>query len=243
MNSMVTTIPLSHLGVMLMPVLLVLGIQYFWTDKNGPGKAGESLVAMFRMLIQLLLIGYVLQYIFSGQYPLVILAVLMVMLGVSSWISIRVVEDRNWRLYLKAGASILLGCVVTLGLAIAIVLQPEPLFDPRILIPLAGMTASNAMNTLSLTIERFDHERRSNNYTLSRNAAFQTAMIPQVNAFMAVGLVSLPGMMTGQVLAGIDPTIAARYQIVVMCLIFGASGIAAACYLSLNRFADQDTAA
>jgi ABC-type iron transport system FetAB permease component len=160
MNSVVTTIPLSHLGVMLMPVLLVLGIQYFWTVKNGPSKAGESLVAMFRMLI-----------------------------------------------------------------------------------PLAGMTASNAMNTLSLTIERFDHERRSNNYTVSRNAAFQTAMIPQVNAFMAVGLISLPGMMTGQVLAGIDPTIAARYQIVVMCLIFGASGIAAACYLRLNGFIDPDTQA
>ncbi len=57
------------------------------------------------------------------------------------------------------------------------------------------------------------------------------ALIPQINALLAVGLVALPGMMTGQILSGVDPLVAVRYQIVVMCMIFGSSGVAAACYL------------
>ena len=61
----------------------------------------------------------------------------------------------------------------------------------------------------------------------------QTAMIPLVNSLMAVGLVSLPGMMTGQVLSGVSPLIAARYQILVMCMLFAASGISTACFLTL----------
>ena len=65
----------------------------------------------------------------------------------------------------------------------------------------------------------------------AREEALQAALIPVINSLLAVGLVSLPGMMTGQILSGVEPLIAARYQIVVMAMLFGASGIAAACYL------------
>ena len=58
-------------------------------------------------------------------------------------------------------------------------------------------------------------------------------MIPQINALLAVGLVSLPGMMTGQILSGVDPMVAVRYQIMVMCMVFGAGGLGAATYLML----------
>ena len=64
--------------------------------------------------------------------------------------------------------------------------------------------------------------------------ALEAALIPQINALLAVGLVSLPGMMTGQILSGVDPLIAARYQILVMCMIFGSAGLAAAIYLKLG---------
>ena len=71
--------------------------------------------------------------------------------------------------------------------------------------------------------------------TAARTTALDAALIPQVNALLAVGLVSLPGMMTGQILSGVDPLIAVRYQIVVMCMIFGSSGLAAVAYLVSQR--------
>ena len=102
------------------------------------------------------------------------------------------------------------------------------------------MIFANAMNAVSLAAERFAAERSDGtDYATARNAAFQTALIPLINSLLAVGLVSLPGMMTGQILSGVSPLLASRYQIVVMCMIFGSSGISAACYLYLAKFLRQ----
>ena len=91
------------------------------------------------------------------------------------------------------------------------------------------------MNTVSLAAERFQTEiLNSDNIRDSQRVALQVAMIPQVNSLLAVGLVALPGMMTGQILSGIDPLVAARYQIVVMCMIFGSGGLAAVLFLSVQ---------
>ncbi|HKJ53899.1 MAG TPA: ABC transporter permease, partial [Gammaproteobacteria bacterium] len=73
----------------------------------------------------------------------------------------------------------------------------------------------------------------NDDFSRARNSAFQAAMIPVTNSLLAVGLVSLPGMMTGQILAGTSPLIAARYQIIVMCMIFSSAGISAALFLWL----------
>ena len=72
-------------------------------------------------------------------------------------------------------------------------------------------------------------------YKQARNVAFQASMIPNVNALLAVGIVSLPGMMTGQILSGVSPFIAARYQIMVMCMIFASAGISSAYFLYLAK--------
>jgi len=91
------------------------------------------------------------------------------------------------------------------------------------------------MNSVSLAAERFHSELQNKTYIQARNIAFQAAMIPIINSLFAVGLVSLPGMMTGQILSGISPFIAARYQIMVMAMIFGASGLSTALYLSFVK--------
>jgi len=92
------------------------------------------------------------------------------------------------------------------------------------------------MNTVSLAGERFSTEQeRGKNYREARRIALETAMIPQINALLAVGLVSLPGMMTGQILSGIEPLTAARYQIMVMCMIFSTAGLSAVTYMSLKK--------
>jgi putative ABC transport system permease protein len=117
-----------------------------------------------------------------------------------------------------------------------IILELPRWFEPRFVIPLAGMVFANSMNTISLAGERFHAElERGDDYLSARRAAMEAAMIPQVNALLAVGLVSLPGMMTGQILSGVDPLTAARYQIMVMCMIFSTAGLSAVLYMILKK--------
>ena len=105
------------------------------------------------------------------------------------------------------------------------VLDLSPWHDASVVIPLAGIALANSMNTVSLAAERFRAERRRGAaYQNARHIAMSTALIPMTNSLLAVGIVSLPGMMTGQILSGVTPLIAVRYQILVMCMIFGSGG-------------------
>ena len=154
----------------------------------------------------------------------------------SSWIALGTVSLQRRQLLTRAFAAISIGGGFTLALTTQGVLKLNPWYDPRLMIPLAGMIFASAMNTVSLAAERMQSEtRRGVAFTEARHQALHAAMIPLINTLLAVGLVSLPGMMTGQILSGVSPLIAARYQIMVMCIIFGASGISAACFLSWSR--------
>jgi putative ABC transport system permease protein len=98
------------------------------------------------------------------------------------------------------------------------------------------MIFASAMNSVSIAVERLDAEvERDVPYEKARIIALRASLIPITNSLFAVGLVSLPGMMTGQILSGVSPFIAARYQIMVMCMIFGSAGISSACFLALVR--------
>ncbi len=116
------------------------------------------------------------------------------------------------------------------------VLNLQPWYIPSYIIPLASMIFANAMNTVSLAAERLEAELiRSVDYYQARNIAYKAALIPITNSMFAVGLVSLPGMMTGQILSGTSPLIAARYQIIVMTMLYGSAGISAALFLFLSK--------
>lgn len=92
------------------------------------------------------------------------------------------------------------------------------------------------MNSISLSVERLQAELHHHvNYLDARRIAMQAALIPVVNSLFAVGLVSLPGMMTGQILSGVSPLIAVRYQIMVMCMLFATSVLATAIFLALTK--------
>jgi len=224
------TIPLTNLALTFIPVGIVIWILHRWS--LGGGTATYS---VFRMLVQLLLIGYVLTYIFASDESLVVLALLAVMLLVSSWISLRPLRHKDRNIYFRVLLSISLGGITTLALVTGAVLELNPWFAPSMMIPLAGMIFANSMNTVSVAAERFESELADNGYEQARLRAMKAAMIPVINSMFAVGLVSLPGMMTGQILSGVSPLIAVRYQIVVMCMIFGSAGISAAFYLWLMR--------
>ena len=225
------TITLAGLALGFIPVAVVVVILYRWSlDTRG------AIYAIFRMLIQLVLIGYVLVYIFDTNSPWLVLLILAVMLFVASWISMRPIEHRQPGLYVRVLLSIAIGGVPTLVLVTQLVIDVQPWYEPRYLVPLAGMIFASAMNAVSLAAERFEAERAGGKaYRDARRTALRAALIPLINTLLAVGLVALPGMMTGQILSGVSPLIASRYQIVVMCMVFGSSGIAAACYLVAAR--------
>jgi putative ABC transport system permease protein len=231
MNNAIQVIPFTNLAIAFIPVMVVVGILYKWSLNTG-----KALYAISRMLVQLLLIGYFLTYIFQSDSAWVVIAVLAVMVFTSSWIALRSTKINRWPLYKNSLCSITLGGGLTLVLITQGVLDLHPWFWPRYMIPLAGMIFANAMNSVSLAAERLEAEiERDVPYEQARNIALRASLIPITNSLFAVGLVSLPGMMTGQIFSGISPLIAARYQIMVMCMIYGSAGISSACFLMLTK--------
>ena len=231
MNASVQAISFPSLIWAFVPAAVVIAVLMRWTT-----SARTAAYAVARMLIQLLLIGYVLVYIFEADKPWVIVSVLTVMLIAASVIAIRPLRNKGPGLLRNAFVAILVGGVLTLALVTQVVIDIDPWFLPRYMVPLAGMVFASSMNAVSLAAERLESELdRSVEYSEARAIALNASLIPLINSLFAVGLVSLPGMMTGQILSGVSPFVAAKYQIVVMCMIFGASGMSASLYLALAR--------
>jgi len=235
MEQTIATIPLTNLAIAFIPVFLVLVILARWSL---PQK--RTWHALVRMLVQLLLVGYVLSYIFESDSAWVIGSLLLVMVLFSSWIALNNIESSKKSLFKSAFSAIFFSSLLVLIVITQGVLSLEPWYQAKTLVPLAGMVFANGMNSVSLCGERFFSElKRGEEYINARNIAFKASMIPNINALFAVGVVSLPGMMTGQILAGVSPFIAARYQIMVMCMVFASAGLASAIFLVLNKAKSQ----
>ena len=197
----VQIIPLSNLAIGFIPVLLTIALLFKWSL-----QAGNALYSIARMLVQLILVGYVLVYIFQSNNVWITLAVLTLMIVASSWIALRTLEKLRMKLFGQTIVAALLGGGTVLLIVVWPVLQLDPIYKPQFTIPLAGMIFANGMNTISLALERLDAEMRNGaDFMQARNTAIHAALIPIINSMFAVGLVSLPGMMTGQVLSGVSP--------------------------------------
>jgi putative ABC transport system permease protein len=213
------------------PVVITLGILLRWAISTR-----RAIIAVIRMLLQLVLIGYVLTFIFASDSSWVIIGVLSLMLLAASWISLSALQAQKRNLYFNSLVSISVGGIFTLIVTTQGVLHLTPWHNPQVMIPIAGMIFSNSMTAISLAAERFYSEyKHQPDYLSCRNIAYQAALIPVINSLLAVGLVSLPGMMTGQILSGVSPLVAVRYQIMVMLMILGSSGISVAVFLSLLK--------
>lgn len=231
MSSPIQLIPFLQLALVLIPVLIVLAVLFTWSAGWVTGAYATA-----RMLGQLLLVGYMLTYIFQSHNSGIVASVLAVMLLAAGWISLHPLKRSRRALYPRALLSISAGGVLTLLLVTQGVLGLELWFEARFVIPLGGMIFAAAMNAVSLAAERFEAEgARGLSYQNARQTAFRAALIPITNSLLAVGIVSFPGMMTGQILSGVDPFVAARYQIMVMSMIFSSAGLSAACYLYLSK--------
>ena len=200
------------------------------------------LIASIRLIVQLLLIGFVLKLIFAADRLIWVVLMSLVMLLVGG----REVMARQKRSlkgvwgYGVGTISMFLSSFATAIIALAVVVNPEPWYTPRYSIPLLGMLLGNTMNGIALSLDRLTQsvwqqrtvieqrlilgqDRREAILHIARDS-MRTGMIPVINAMATAGIVSLPGMMTGQILAGIPPLIAVKYQIMIWLFIAAGSG-------------------
>lgn len=228
------TISLFNLLYLLPPLLLVAVFYYTWV-----GNKTEIAFATLRMSVQLIVIGYVLTSLFDTNALWLLALLVAVMITTASLIARRNIHRKDFEVYAVIFISIALGGTLNLALVLWGVLQLDNPFDPRYVIPLAGMIYANAMNAISLAAERYEKEREHHDKYKARSIAFKASMMPQINSFLAVGFVSLPGMMTGQILSGVDPLIAVRYQIVVMAMILSSGAMSNILYLSYMTYTKE----
>lgn len=222
----VESISLARLAIGLIPAAIVLSVLTRWSL-----EIIQPTVALARMVLQLLMIGFVLTFIFKTNHGGIVLLVCSVMILAAAGIALRTIPS-TWSDFVAAALSILIGGGIPYAISTQLIMQVEPWFAPRAMVPLAGMVFANGMNAVSLAAERFASERGQGVGMLAaRSTALKTSLIPITNGLLAVGLVSIPGMMTGQVLAGVSPFIAARYQIMVMLMVYGSAGLSSICYL------------
>lgn len=213
-------------------------------------------LAAVRTVVQLLLVGQILKVVFDLDAPLPVLGVLGLMIAASGRAAVARPSRTFGGAYLRAFSTLALTGLLTTFTVTGLIIGVEPWFRPQYLIPLLGMVLGNTLTGISLCLdhllETLDVQRDTVEMELALGAtaweaarapvstAVQKGMIPIVNAMMVVGIVSLPGMMTGQILAGADPLEAVKYQIVVMFMLAAgtALGSVAMAYLTFRRLFD-----
>ena len=225
-------IPLARFA--LLYLLLLLPFFLFRRLKLGLGR--EVLIGVVRMSVQLFLVGIYLKYLFTINSLLLNLLWIMVIMVVANLNILKKAGLAVSKLFWPSLAGVAGGTLVVLAVFLLVVVRPTPLYDARYLIPLAGMLLGNCMNGNILSLERFYSGLRKNETTFLSyllmgatlkeavhpfmREAIRSSLAPTIATMMTIGIVSLPGMMTGQILGGSFPLVAIKYQIMIMLGIF-----------------------
>lgn len=192
-------------------------------------------VATGRTVLQLLMVGYLLAIVFSLRSPWMVLAVIGVMLAIATVVARNRISKKVPRLAPIVGGSIFISTLLTLGYINWVVIRPEVWYEPQYVIPLAGILLGNAMNGAAIAGERLVSALNNNQLEIEthlclgatpwqaiaqlRRDAIKAGLIPTINAMMVVGVVTLPGIITGQLLSGVEPLTAALYQMLIMFML------------------------
>lgn len=226
--------------VALSALLLLVNVALSFALRLNLGA--RLVVAAARMTVQLLLIGQVLNWIFEQENPWIILAMACVMGALAGTSAVGRTSRRFVGIYRDSLVSVMGSAFLVTGLTLGVVLDVSPWYAPRYLVPLLGMVLGNALSGITLATDRFMEgvaERApAIEALLALGAtrweaalgeirhALRLGMIPTLNSMAVMGLVSLPGMMTGQILSGTAPSEAVRYQLVIMFMIASAAALA-----------------
>ncbi|NJO42449.1 MAG: iron export ABC transporter permease subunit FetB [Cyanobacteria bacterium CRU_2_1] len=199
------------------------------------GLERDLAVATVRTIVQLLAVGYILEIVFAVDNPWLVLVVVAVMVSIATVVARNRISKKVPNLIPIVGGSILISTALTLTYVNAIILQPEPWYEPQYLVPLAGILLGNAMNAAAIGGDRLVSTLNSSQLEIEthlslgatpaqatasyRQEAIKAGLIPTLNSMMVVGVVTLPGIITGQILSGVNPLDAAVYQMVIMFIL------------------------
>lgn len=236
-----------QLGAAYLFVLLLIAIVRI----KGIPREKEIGIASIRMVLQLILVGYLLEYLFQFSHPLFTLLLVAVMLA----FAIRTVfKQAKGKLSKKMkriiAISMISGIFASLSVFILVVIGMKPWYDPRYVIPIAGMIVGNSMTGISLGLHSMIENMQAQKAKIEGalmlgatpgtavreivNQAFDAAMLPTIHSMVGMGIISLPGMMTGQILSGTSPIVAVEYQIAIMLGIVGSVSLSVLLFLQLG---------
>jgi putative ABC transport system permease protein len=213
------------------------------------GLAGSFAIATTRTIFQLFAVGYFLAIVFAWDSPWGVLLVLLVMLSVASVVARNRIHQKLVKLLPWVWTSLLISTALTLVYTTTIVIRPPTWYDPRYVIPLAGIILGNAMTAAAISGERLMNTLQRHRLDIEthlslgatptqalaqyRQEAIKAGLMPTLNAMMVVGIVKLPGIITGQILSGADPFNAALYQMLIMFML-ACSDLVAALLITLG---------
>ena len=255
MNESVMNISNSQLMLTYLFALIAMLITSF----NGINRNKDIVVGTLRMTVQLFIAGFILVYIFDSAS--FILSALMVLV-MEFFAIFNIVTNKKGKLNSGLKRTLILaqviGTIFTLAFFLIIVVRPKPIYNPQYLIPLGGMIIGNSMTGINLALNQMLNSIENNRSTIEGSLmlgasprmamdkiiqnAFDTAITPTLNSIKNMGIISLPGMMTGQILGGVSPLIAIRYQIAIMTAIMSSVAICVFIFLHLgykDLFNDQ----
>lgn len=226
-NGLISPNIFTALGLMVLAIAISV-----W---QGLGLEFQLAMATGRTVLQLLVVGYFLQAVFEINNLWVVLGVVAFMMAIAAIVARNRISKKVPFVLPVVWGSILVSTALTLAYTNLLVVQAEPWYQPRYLIPLAGIILGNAMNSAALAGERLVSTINNSQVEIEthlclgatpaqsvaqyRKDAIKAGMIPTINTMMVVGVVTLPGIITGQMLSGVAPLDAAVYQILIMFLL------------------------
>jgi putative ABC transport system permease protein len=234
-----------QLALALLLVLVVAAVSL----RERLGLERDLLIGAARALVQLYLVGLILAVVFSAARWYWVLLILLVMAAIATHAAVSRLTKPIPGVYCVAAVSLTLSTAATLTYVVGIVVEPRPWWEPQYVIPIAGMILGNSMTSAALAGDRLQADLFAHRDEVEARlalgfsgreamqplvrAALRAAMIPTVNGMMTVGVVQLPGMMTGQILAGLSPLTAIRYQIVVVFMMAVATALGSLLFVRL----------
>jgi putative ABC transport system permease protein len=205
------------------------------------GLVKNLLIATLRTYVQLFLLGFILVWIFAHNHPWVVFPIFFLMIGITAQMALSRIKTQLTGLYTATLTSTFISSFIVTTAVTALIIRVDPWYDGRYFLTIGGMILGNTMNGIALSLERLFDDLKKRTAEVQQCLAFgatpweaalpsirialSAGLIPTMNAMNAVGIVSIPGMMTGQLLAGADPLQAAKYQIVVMLMLSAATAI------------------
>ncbi len=229
-------INISYRAMIILYALITVPVLICFFLKLGNVK--QILIAVLRMTVQLAAMGLYLDFLFRFNNVWVNFGWVILMIAIANITVNRNTGLRTARMFLTVMLGLTISAFFVIVIFIFIAIRPEPFYDARYLIPISGMVIGNCMRANTIALERFyasikKNEREFLTYLLMgatlREAALpyiresvKSALAPHLATLATLGLVSLPGMMTGQILGGSTPIVAIKYQIGIMIAIFTA---------------------